>query len=192
MSTSVLADAKTSPHEDKLDQYKRRRDIQVREVKQKYHSTDKTAMPHATGLSIHPIAHPSGVSLGAEIRDADLINLSDNDFAKIEEAFYTYNVILFKNQQSLPPSAQYELTRRFDPSALKPLALDRGYVGGVYKQPLLGDTQASERSVTTVYTNNSVATYHDGETGEIQHEYQERVRKENNEYLESSYRWSHR
>lgn len=80
---------------------------------------------------------------------------------------------------------------RFDPTPLKSLALDRGYVGGVYKQPPIGDTQMSERSLITVYTNNSVATYNNID-GEVLHEYQERVRKENNDIMESSWRWSHR
>ncbi|KAJ9663480.1 tyrosine-protein phosphatase siw14 [Neophaeococcomyces mojaviensis] len=80
---------------------------------------------------------------------------------------------------------------QFDPALLKPLALERNYVGGVYKQPS-GDTNISERSVATIYTNNSVATYGTSETGELQHEYQERVRKENNDLMESSRLWSHR
>lgn len=81
---------------------------------------------------------------------------------------------------------------RFDPTCLKPLALNRGYVGGVYKQPMVGDTSISERSVTTSYTNNSISTYSNDETGEILHDYQERVRRENNNFMESAYRWSHR
>lgn len=80
---------------------------------------------------------------------------------------------------------------RFDPSPLKSIALERGYVGGVYKQPLSGDTQISERSTTTVYTNNSVATYSNSD-GEIQHEYQEKIRKVNNETMESTWLWDHR
>jgi len=94
-------------------------------------------------------------------------------------------------QYSAPKDRELDkvFIERFDPSPLKSLALDRGYVGGVYKQPQEGDTQNSERSV---YTNNSVATYSNGETGEILHEYQERVRKENNELMESSRLWSHR
>lgn len=97
-------------------------------------------------------------------------------------------------QYSLPKDRELDkvFIKRFDPSPLKSLALDRGYVGGVYKQPLAGDTQTSERSGITVYTNNSVATYSNSETGEILHEYQERVRIENNEFMESSRLWSHR
>lgn len=80
--------------------------------------------------------------------------------------------------------------KRFDPTPLKSIALERGYVGGVYKQPI-GDTQVSERSNVTVYTNNSVSTYGNGD-GEIQHEYQELVRQQNNEIMETAWMWSHR
>lgn len=76
----------------------------------------------------------------------------------------------------------------FDPSPLKAVALERGYVGGVYKQPM-GDTNISERSV---YTNNSVATYGTSDTGESMHEYQEKIRQENNDIMESARLWSHR
>lgn len=80
--------------------------------------------------------------------------------------------------------------KRFDPTPLKSTALERGYVGGVYKQPY-GDTQTSERSSVTVYTNNSVSTYDNGD-GEIQHEYQEMIRKQNNDQMADAWLWSHR
>jgi len=97
-------------------------------------------------------------------------------------------------QYSVPKDRELDkaFIRQFDPTPLKSTALDRGYVGGVYKQPLAGDTGISERSGITVYTNNSVATYSNSETGEILHEYQERIRIENNEYMESSRLWNHR
>ena len=43
--------------------------------------------------------------------------MTDASFAAIREALYTHQVILFKNQQSLTPKAQYELNQRFDPSS---------------------------------------------------------------------------
>lgn len=76
----------------------------------------------------------------------------------------------------------------FDPTPLKSMALERGYVGGVYKQPM-GDTNISERSI---YTNNSVSTYGQSDTGESLHEYQERIRQENNDIMESARLWSHK
>lgn len=82
--------------------------------------------------------------------------------------------------------------KRFDPSPLKAIALSRGYVGGVYKQPAVGDTGTSERSTTTMYTNSSVATYGATENGEVQHEYQELVRKENNAFMEPAHQWNYR
>ena len=41
----------------------------------------------------------------------------DNDFAQIFNALYTHQVVVLKNQANCSPKAQYELTRRFDPSA---------------------------------------------------------------------------
>ncbi|OAL37724.1 hypothetical protein AYO20_02901 [Fonsecaea nubica] len=41
---------------------------------------------------------------------------------------------------------------RFDPSPLKHLAIDRGYVGGVYRQPVRTSTKSS------IYTNNTLET----------------------------------
>lgn len=41
---------------------------------------------------------------------------------------------------------------RYDPSVLKPLAFSRGYVGGVYRQPVRDSTKSS------VYTNNTIET----------------------------------
>lgn len=85
-------------------------------------------------------------------------------------------------------SADKLFIETFDPTPLKSVALERGYVGGVYKQPM-GDTNISERSI---YTNNSVSTYGTSETGEFLHEYQERIRQENNDIMESARLWSHR
>ncbi|OJJ51800.1 hypothetical protein ASPZODRAFT_12605 [Penicilliopsis zonata CBS 506.65] len=69
-------------------------------------------------ISIQPLTHPnSEVDFGAEIRYADLENLSDEDFALIRDALYNHHVVVFKDQQSLSPRAQYELTKRFDPAS---------------------------------------------------------------------------
>ena len=43
--------------------------------------------------------------------------IEDDDFALIRDTLYKYQVVVFKNQSGLSPKAQYELTRRFDPSA---------------------------------------------------------------------------
>lgn len=77
-------------------------------------------MPHATcPITIHRIEPQPGSSFdfGAEIRGADLENITESDAATIIRALYENQVILFKNQQSLSPKGQYELTRLFDPSA---------------------------------------------------------------------------
>jgi alpha-ketoglutarate-dependent taurine dioxygenase len=78
-------------------------------------------MPHATNspISVHKIEPRNGSSFnfGAEIRGADLENITDADAQAIIAALYTHQVVLFKNQQKLTPKAQYELTRLFDPTA---------------------------------------------------------------------------
>ncbi|KAF2722657.1 Clavaminate synthase-like protein [Polychaeton citri CBS 116435] len=77
-------------------------------------------MPHAVTpeISVHPICHPEGTNVrcGAEIRGADLEDLTDDAFSQIRTALYEHQAVLFKSQQKLSPRAQYELTRRFDPS----------------------------------------------------------------------------
>jgi alpha-ketoglutarate-dependent taurine dioxygenase len=97
-------------------------------------------MPHSTTspITVHKIEPRPGQSFdfGAELRNADLENITgtliltsipppssltlcpvDADAETIINALYENQVVLFKNQQSLSPKAQYELTRLFDPSA---------------------------------------------------------------------------
>ncbi|PVI03353.1 Clavaminate synthase-like protein [Periconia macrospinosa] len=79
-------------------------------------------MPHSTTdspITIHPITPPQGstYTFGAELRNANLENLTEADKKTIIDALYTHQVILFKNQQSLTPKAQYEVTQLFDPLA---------------------------------------------------------------------------
>ncbi|KAJ4372025.1 hypothetical protein N0V83_003798 [Neocucurbitaria cava] len=78
-------------------------------------------MPHATisPITVHKIEPQPGSSFdfGAEIRGADLENITEADASAIINALYENQVILFKNQHTLSPKAQYELTRLFDPSA---------------------------------------------------------------------------
>lgn len=73
-------------------------------------------MPHST-TTIEVVPFESTTGLGAEIRGADLNNLDQSTFDTIRSALYNYTVVVFKNQQSLTPKAQYELTQRFDPEA---------------------------------------------------------------------------
>ncbi|KAF2641636.1 Clavaminate synthase-like protein [Massarina eburnea CBS 473.64] len=78
-------------------------------------------MPHSTTstMTIHPITPPPGstYNFGAEIRGADLENLSSSDVDTIVRALYENQVILFKNQSTLSSKAQYEITSLFDPEA---------------------------------------------------------------------------
>lgn len=69
-------------------------------------------------------ANASSLNFGAEINDVDLENLSEEDFKVIRNALYNYHVIVLKNQTGLSPKAQYDLTRKFDPSAGKLCFLD--------------------------------------------------------------------
>lgn len=69
-------------------------------------------------LTVHPITPPTGskYDFAAEIRNANLENITEADFVVIYRALYEYQVIMFKEQQDLSPRAQYELTRMFDPT----------------------------------------------------------------------------
>ncbi|TGO31239.1 hypothetical protein BPAE_0001g01360 [Botrytis paeoniae] len=70
-------------------------------------------------LEVKPFSSPenSSLNLGAEINNVDLEHLSEEDFKTIRNALYNYHVVVLKNQAGLSPKAQYELTRRFDPTA---------------------------------------------------------------------------
>lgn len=76
---------------------------------------------------------------------------------------------------------------RFDPSSLKPTAYARGFVGGVYKQPI-GTSEESTKS--SLYTNNTIETYTSNEDEHPNYQYQEAIRRSNNDIMESSRRWS--
>lgn len=70
-------------------------------------------------ITVHklPLTKGSSVDFGAELRGANLEDITTDDFAIIRQALYENQVIIFKNQQDLSPRAQYELTRLFDPEA---------------------------------------------------------------------------
>ncbi|TEY85161.1 hypothetical protein BOTCAL_0016g00120 [Botryotinia calthae] len=70
-------------------------------------------------LEVKPISSPenSSLNLGAEINNVDLEHLSEEDFKTIRNALYNHHVVVLKNQAGLSPKAQYDLTRRFDPTA---------------------------------------------------------------------------
>ncbi|PYH47066.1 TauD/TfdA family dioxygenase [Aspergillus saccharolyticus JOP 1030-1] len=69
--------------------------------------------------TVHSLTPPSGsdIDFGAVINNVDLENLTDDDFHTIHDALYKHLVVVVKNQHHLTPRAQYELTRRFDPTA---------------------------------------------------------------------------
>jgi xanthine dioxygenase len=80
------------------------------------HSSPKMAI-HSQ-ITVHKLTPPKGskIDFGAEIRGADLENITPSDFEVIRRALNENQIIIFKNQQDLSPKAQYELTRLFDPT----------------------------------------------------------------------------
>ncbi|GAC94558.1 hypothetical protein PHSY_002131 [Pseudozyma hubeiensis SY62] len=70
-------------------------------------------------ITVHPLPVPTGsrVDFGAQLCNADLENISAADFDVICNALYTHQLIVFKDQASLSPKAQYHLTRLFDPES---------------------------------------------------------------------------
>jgi tyrosine-protein phosphatase SIW14 len=75
---------------------------------------------------------------------------------------------------------------RFDASPLKSLALERGYVGGVWRQPMHSSTKSS------VYTTNTVDTAITSDSDYPGSDYQEKVKRENDALMESARRWSYK
>ncbi|CAL3970561.1 unnamed protein product, partial [Diplocarpon coronariae] len=71
-------------------------------------------------LEVRPLKVPnpsSVVDFGVEINNVDLENLSEADFQIIRTALYNSHVVVLKNQAGLSAKAQYELTKRFDPTS---------------------------------------------------------------------------
>ncbi|KAF2401474.1 Clavaminate synthase-like protein [Trichodelitschia bisporula] len=70
-------------------------------------------------VTVEPLAQEpgSGINFGATVSNADLENLNDETFALIRDALFKHQVVVIKNQTTLSPRAQFELTNRFDPLA---------------------------------------------------------------------------
>ncbi|EHY57364.1 tyrosine-protein phosphatase siw14 [Exophiala dermatitidis] len=78
---------------------------------------------------------------------------------------------------------------RYDASVLKPLAFERGYIGGAYGMGMT--STASTKS--SVYTANTVETALTSDDSQASlNDYQERVKKENDALLESARLWSYK
>lgn len=68
-------------------------------------------------LTFKPLAGAgSDLGFGVDAGVLDLERLDDGAFAALERAVLTDLVVVVRGQQHLSPRAQYELTRRFDPS----------------------------------------------------------------------------
>ncbi|CAO3619796.1 unnamed protein product [Cunninghamella blakesleeana] len=56
-----------------------------------------------------------GVDFGCIISDLDLEKITDEEFAKLEEAVYTYQVVCVRGQGHVRPETQYAITKQFEP-----------------------------------------------------------------------------
>ena len=70
-------------------------------------------MSNHNSLNIHPVAG----CLGAEIHELDLANLTDAQFADIEQAFAQYKVLFFR-EQNLTPEQHIAFGKRFGPAQI--------------------------------------------------------------------------
>lgn len=70
-------------------------------------------------LNFKPLPTPatSKVNFGVQLENVNLQDLSESDFSQIQAALYTHSIIVIKNQNTLTPYAQYNLTKKFEPSA---------------------------------------------------------------------------
>jgi xanthine dioxygenase len=71
------------------------------------------------GIQVLPIpkSASSDIDFGAVLSNVDVENLIDADFEVIRNELYKNQIIVIKNQHNLTPEAQYEIIRRFDPTA---------------------------------------------------------------------------
>jgi alpha-ketoglutarate-dependent taurine dioxygenase len=74
------------------------------------------------------------VDFGVDAGVLDLPRLSDRDFADLERAVLTHQVVVVRGQGSLSPRDQFELTRRFDPTVQ---TYGHGHRTDVMKQSVL-------------------------------------------------------
>ncbi|KAI9807220.1 MAG: hypothetical protein M1825_005938 [Sarcosagium campestre] len=63
------------------------------------------------------VTPPSKVDFGVELHNVDVENLSEVDFEFIKTVLYDYQVVVIKDQAGLSPKAQYDITKRFDPTS---------------------------------------------------------------------------
>jgi alpha-ketoglutarate-dependent taurine dioxygenase len=75
--------------------------------------------PAPSKLMFAPLASPSAkVDFGVDAGVLDLPRLTREEFAELERAVFTHQVVVVRGQRGLSPREQLELTRRFDPTAL--------------------------------------------------------------------------
>jgi len=77
-----------------------------------------TIAESTSAITVHPFQIPdSEIDFGAELRNVKLADLTQEDFEVIQNALYTYQVVVIKGQQGLTPAQQYYLNNLFDPEA---------------------------------------------------------------------------
>jgi len=71
-----------------------------------------------SGITVHPfqVSADSEIDFGAELRNVDLSNITEEDFNVIRDALYNHQVVLIKNQSALTPAQQFHLNNLFDPA----------------------------------------------------------------------------
>jgi xanthine dioxygenase len=76
------------------------------------HATTSRQRPTFKPLETSSVEVDFGVDAGV----IDLTRLCDDDFAELERAVLTHQVVVVRGQRTLAPQDQFELTRRFDPA----------------------------------------------------------------------------
>ena len=113
-------------------------------------------------LRVTPLVSPPGseVDFGAEVAPCDLGRLSDEDFATLERAVLTHQVVVVRQQADLTPKVQFELTRRFDPTTQ---TYGHGHDKELIRKSVLVQDLVSIPGVPQVQLlGNGVVTGHEG------------------------------
>jgi len=76
-------------------------------------------MTIASKITVHPfeLSSDSEIDFGVELRNIDVSKITADDFAVIQDALYTYQVVHIKNQSHMTPAEQFHLNNLFDPEA---------------------------------------------------------------------------
>src|SRR5437763_910185 len=72
-------------------------------------------MTIASKITVHPfdLSSDSEIDFGVELRNVDVSKITADDFAVIQDALYTYQVVHIKNQSHMTPAEQFHLNKLF-------------------------------------------------------------------------------